>query len=148
MSYETEQAQLKRKVEELNVKIKELECHFQLYPAEKRKLYGRFSESMERPLLEMRAHDLGIFDSSNDSDLYLTYRILVSLRSRYMCRLKESKTERNIGKAIDFVDSITPKQVSGRLYRVENMDGCLLTWLVFAIFGLIFLMMVGVLKIE
>ncbi|MDE6824269.1 MAG: hypothetical protein K2J27_06040 [Duncaniella sp.] len=32
--------------------------------------------------------------------------------------------KRNIGKSLKFAASITPQHVSGRVYRVENGDGC------------------------
>ena len=38
-------------------------------------------------------------------------------------RTKEN-VKNNIGKAAEYIASITPQHVSGRVYRVENGDGC------------------------
>lgn len=38
-------------------------------------------------------------------------------------RTKEN-VKNNIGKTADYIASITPQHVSGRVYRVENGDGC------------------------
>ena len=38
-------------------------------------------------------------------------------------RIKEN-VKNNIGKTAEYIASITPQHVSGRIYRVENGDGC------------------------
>lgn len=38
-------------------------------------------------------------------------------------RTKEN-VKNNIGKTVEYIASITPQHVSGRVYRVENGDGC------------------------
>lgn len=58
-------------------------------------------------------------------------------------RIKENITD-GIGKSVDFLGSITPQHVSGRLYTVENGDGCtkFIFWFVLIdaiICGIIFL---------
>lgn len=39
-------------------------------------------------------------------------------------KLKESKTSRKISNTLEYIGSITPQHVGGRVYKVENGDGC------------------------
>ena len=64
------------------------------------------------------------YDTSNWSTLYLEYKIFKNKKDELMYKLTESKTQRNISKTVNYIGSITPQHVSGRVYKVENGDGC------------------------
>lgn len=156
MSYKEEQESIRREIEVLDGQIAALEKLFNANPSAKK--YSRSHDSFgydnpfggvrrdeqDKYALRCMAYQYGI-PYNNESVLYLRYKILVKQRDRYRIKLRESETSRNIDKALDFVDSIIPEHVSGRVYRVKNIDSCLLAWVVYAIFGLIFLMMIGIL---
>lgn len=54
----------------------------------------------------------------------LEYKLCKYRKKELEYKLKESKTDRNVLKTLDFIDSITPRHVSGRVYEVKNGDGC------------------------
>lgn len=49
---------------------------------------------------------------------------LVRLLSQSPSERKRYKRMEKVGNAIEFMGSITPQHVSGRVYKVENSDGC------------------------
>lgn len=70
------------------------------------------------------AESNGIYDSSQDSDSYLQYRILWAKHTSLSARLDQSKIGRAANDGLDFLASITSQHVSGKIYKVENNDGC------------------------
>ena len=131
MSYEAEQEQFAKELESVKSRFEDLDNYFKQNPSEKEKRsgYSFGSDSVvenyqrqqyERILIEK------YFDSDNYncSTLYLEYKICKYRMAELQAKLKESETSRNISKTVDYIGSITPQHVSGRVYKVENGDGC------------------------
>ena len=139
MSYESEQIELKKELEETNARLDALEKYFEQNPQEKfryssGKVPSNYSETIlsrshldkykrmqYEQILQYKYYD---YDTSNWSTLYLEYKILKNKKEELLCKLSESKTQRNISKTVNYIGSITPQHVSGRVYKVENGDGC------------------------
>jgi len=98
--------------------------YFKNNPHKKHKQQFGYGFNVYRYQLEQQAQSRGIYDYSNDSDEYLTYRLLAIRLAECKNRLKQSKTKRAVTDSVKFMASITPQHVSGRLYKVENGDGC------------------------
>lgn len=148
MSYENEQEQFAKELERVKSRFETLDNYFKQNPSEKEKRsypygsdYGSnridrlLSGADERLLfaaedykrqqyvrfLAAKYNDYGNY---NYSALYLEYKICKYRMAELQSKLKESKTSRNISKTVDFIGSIIPQHVSGRVYKVENGDGC------------------------
>ena len=65
-----------------------------------------------------------MYDTYNDSDEYLHFRIIADRLGRCKYRLKQSKASKAFEDGVKFIGSITPQHVSGKVYKVENGDGC------------------------
>ena len=122
MTYEEENAALKKEIDSLQTKIKIYKEFFDKNPSAKKG--GDDLWSTQRYLLTKTAESYGIYDSSQDSDSYLQYRILCAKHTSLSARLDQSKIGRAAYDGLDFLASITPQHVSGKIYKVENNDGC------------------------
>lgn len=139
MSYESERLELKKELEETNARLDALEKYFELNPQEKfrysstgvpsnysktilsRNRLDEYKRIQYERILQYKYND---YDTSNWSTLYLEYKIFKNKKDELMYKLTESKTQRNISKTVNYIGSITPQHVSGRVYKVENGDGC------------------------
>lgn len=97
-----------------NVKI--LEFYKQLYPSR-----FQFSSNFEIQ------QQISLFRNFLEED----YRRKTARKKELERLLSQTPTERtkdniknNIGKTAEYIASITPQHVSGRVYKVENGDGC------------------------
>ena len=127
MSYENEQIEFQKELEQIKARYEVLHEYFELYPNEKNKGIGStnvvddYKRMQYEKILQCKYND---YDTYGWSSLYLEYKICKYRKNELEYNLKESKTHRNISKTVDFIGSITPQHVSGRLYKVENGDGC------------------------
>ena len=71
------------------------------------------------------AEKYGIYDTWNDSDEYMQFRIIETRLNRCKYRLKQSKSSIAFVDSVSFIASITPQHVNGRMYKIENSNGCL-----------------------
>ena len=131
MSYESEQEQFAKELESVKFRFEVLDNYFKQNPSEKEK--RRDDSFGSDPVVEnykrQQYEQILIrkyFDSDNYrcSTLYLEYKICKYRMAELLSKLKETKTSRNISKTVDYIGSITPQHVSGRVYKVENGDGC------------------------
>ena len=121
MDYEEENIQLQKELDSLWVVIKPMKEYFEQHPEMKK---GDSNWSINRQLLEKKAQSLFIYDYYDNSDSYLEFRILCMQYASIKNRLNKGKAHRIISDSADFMASITPQHVSGRVYKVENGDGC------------------------
>lgn len=116
MSYEQEQAEYKKQLDKVVKRIEELDNAFAKHPylkfSSNRSFGGNIQEEYLKVILQQ---NYGDYNTSNDSVYMLEYKL---------CQLKESKTDRNVLKVLDYIDGITPKHVSGRVYEVKDGKGC------------------------
>lgn len=121
--YDNEQKELLAECEKLQKLYDELKAYFEANPHAKKRS-GFLSWSYQTDLLRRQAEKYGMYDTYNDSDEYLQFRIIAAQLGQCKYRLKQSKTSRAIEDSVKFIGSITPQHVSGRMYKVENGDGC------------------------
>ena len=131
MSYEAEQEQFAKELESVKSRFEVLDTYFKQNPSEKEKRSGytfggdsvveNYKRQQYEQILIQKYFDS---DNYNCSTLYLEYKICKYRMAELQSKLKESKTSRNISKTVDYIGSITPQHVSGRVYKVENGDGC------------------------
>ena len=126
MSYESEQIEFQKELEQIRARFEALDKYFELHPEEKKKgfgssSFGDYTRMQYEQILQRKYNDYDIYGWST---LYLEYKICRYRKNELEYNLKESKTHRNISKTVDFIGSITPQHVSGRVYKVENGDGC------------------------
>ena len=102
-------------------RIKNLEQHFKDYPNDKFK-------SNDEDVKKRNAYKQILKSQFGDTDTnlhmysikYLEYKIF-----KYILAQKEyEQSQTKVDKALNYIGSITPQHVSGRIYRVENGDGC------------------------
>jgi len=127
MSYETEQIQYAKELKDVERDFDILDKFLKEHPELKVKQRYGFDihfdaeEYKYKKILENKYH---VFDTYNDSKYMLQYRILKHRKDELEYNLQRSKTSRNIDKAVNYIGSITPQHVSGRMYKVENGAGC------------------------
>ena len=131
MSYEAEQEQYAKELESVKSRYEALDNYFKQNPNEKEKrsgysfgsdsVVGNYQRQQYEQILQRKYND---YDNYGWSTLYLEYKICKYRKNELEYNLKESKTHRNISKTVDYIGSITPQHVSGRVYKVENGDGC------------------------
>lgn len=124
MSYEEEQKKLSKEVAVLQLKYDALKAYFEEHPYAKKRQGGTMSWNIQRDMLEKQAQHYNMYDTYADSDEYLTFRLIAARLGECKYRLKQSKTQQAVSDGIKFIGSITPQHVSGRIYKVENGDGC------------------------
>ncbi len=131
MSYESEQEQFSRELEKIKFRFEVLDDYFKQNPREKEKQKDSigdsesFVECYKRQQYEQTLNKKYLdFDNYNCSTLFLEYKICKYRMAELQSKLKESKTTRNIIKTVDYIGSITPQHVSGRIYKIENGEGC------------------------
>lgn len=97
------------KIQKLYEHIYPLDFKYQFMPGIdiQRKLY-RFRQSLEKDYRKKK----------------LRKRELERLLSQSLVERNKENIKKNIGKAAEYMVSITPQHVSGRIYKVENGDGC------------------------
>lgn len=144
MSYESEQKQYAEELEKLTGRYEELKRFFAENPDQKdcktsylnrTKDYGRMQYEQ---ILEKKYF---YYDHYKYSTLYLEFLILSFRTSELESKLKQSKVSRGVEKTTDFIGGITPQHVSGRVYKVEDGDGCLkfCLWFIIIDVAIIFL---------
>lgn len=125
MLYEEENKKLQERLKEIEPAVQKMKIYFENHPNKKNGSSSLFYKSPQRYLMEEVAQSkYYIYDYDNFSDEYLQYRILDAEVSSIKHRLSESGVSRALDDGITFLGSITPQHVSGRIYRVENGDGC------------------------
>lgn len=123
MSYEEEQRQLSEEYKQLKMKCDILSEYFKNNPQKKiNSLSDGFN--FQRDRLEQVALNKGLSNYFRDSNEYLSYRLMTIRLAEIEYRLNQSRTQRAVTDGIKFMGSITPQHVSGRLYKVENGNGC------------------------
>lgn len=138
MSYESDQIQYQKELEQIKDRLEILDKYFVIHPYEKKKDFARneylgdydCTRIQYEQILQRKYND---FDTCGWSVCYLEYKICLHRKYELEYKLKESKSHRNISKTINFLESITPQHVSGRVYKVENGDGCSMFCLWFVI---------------
>ena len=125
MSYEQEQAEYKEQLKTISSRISELEHAFMQNPSLKISANGGFTGNAQEEYLKLiLQRQYGDFNTNGDSILMLEYKLCQHKKKELEYKLKETKTDRNIIKTLDFIDGITPRHVSGRVYEVKDGDGC------------------------
>lgn len=125
MSYETDQIEYKKQLDAINSRIKDLDTLFSKSPNLKFTSYRPFSENTQEEYYKIILRNkYGDFSTQNDSLLMVEYKICQYRKKELEYKLKETKTSRNLCKTIDYLDGITPRHVSGRVYEVKDGDGC------------------------
>ena len=127
MSYESEQKQYAEELETIKKRHDALKLYFDNNPNKK----DHFTPSRERlndytrlQYERVLENKYNYFEHYKYSTLYLEYLILSLRKSELERNLNQSKLGRNMSKTADFIGSITPQHVSGKIYKVENGDGC------------------------
>ena len=54
----------------------------------------------------------------------MEYKLCAHRKAELEGKLEQSKFERGATKTLDYIAGITPQHVSGRMYKVEDGDGC------------------------
>lgn len=125
MSYEQEQAEYKKQLDKVVKRIEELDNAFAKHPylkfSSNRSFGGNIQEEYLKVILQQ---NYGDYNTSNDSVYMLEYKLCQHKKRDLEIKLKESKTDRNVLKVLDYIDGITPKHVSGRVYEVKDGKGC------------------------
>jgi len=134
MSYEQDNIKMKKELEILEPRFQVLKKYFDENPNAKRKQVGfgggrgvtsSLEDSVTRTQYERILQNKYFhYPSWDESTLYLEYKIIAFRIADIKSKLNESKSQRNISKTMDYIGSITPQHVSGRIYKVENGDGC------------------------
>lgn len=131
MTYEDEQIKYAEELKEITLSIRKfdeifedasqtdakiLEFYKRLYPSR-----FQFSSSFETQ------QQISLFRNYLEDD----YRRKIARKKELERLLSQTQAERtkdniknNIGKTVEYIASITPQHVSGRVYKVENGDGC------------------------
>lgn len=126
MSYELEQKQYAEELEKLKGRYELLKQFFANNPDKKENKtsylnsrdYGRMQY---KQILENK---YSYYDHYKYSTVYLEFLILSFRKSELESKLDQSKVGRSVEKTLDFIGGITPQHVSGRIYKVEDGDGC------------------------
>lgn len=127
MSYELEQKQYAEELEKLTERYEDLKQFFSDNPDQKENKTPYLNRSKDfgrmqyEQILEKKYN---YYDHHKYSTLYLEFLILAFRTSELENKLKQSKVGRSVEKTADFIGGITPQHVSGRIYKVEDGDGC------------------------
>lgn len=126
MSYELEQKQYSEELGKLKGRYELLKQFFADNPDKKDNkascLHGRdYGRMQYEQILEKKYL---YYDHYKYSTLYLEFLILSFRKSELENKLDQSKVGRSVEKTMDFIGDITPQHVSGRIYKVEDGDGC------------------------
>lgn len=126
MSYELEQKQYSEELGKLKGRYELLKQFFADNPDKKENkasyLHGRdYGRMQYEQILEKKYL---YYDHYKYSTLYLEFLILSFRKSELENKLDQSKVGRSVEKTMDFIGDITPQHVSGRIYKVEDGDGC------------------------
>ena len=131
MSYETEQEQFAKELESVKNRFEILDNYFKQNPSKKENQSGysldrssvveNYKRQQYEQILIRRYFDN---DNYSCSTLFLEYKVCKYRMAELQSKLKESKTSRNISNTVAYIGSIIPQHVGGRVYKVENGDGC------------------------
>lgn len=129
MSYESEQKQYAEELEKLTERYEELKQFFADNPDQKENKTSYLSFNSTRDYGRMQYEQIlekkyYYYDHRKYSTLYLEFLILAFRTSELESKLNQSKLGRGVEKTADFIGGITPQHVSGRIYKVEDGDGC------------------------
>lgn len=123
--YEEENKKLQKRLDEIEPVVQKLKIYFENHPDRKNDSSSYFHKSPQRYLMEEIAKSkYYIYNYDNYSDEYLQYLILEAEISEIKHRLSKSSASRALYDGVEFMGSIAPQHVSGRVYKVENGDGC------------------------
>ena len=124
MSYEQEQAEYREQLKIISSRISELEHAFKQYPSLKISANeGFIGNTQEEYLKLILKRQYGDSNTDGNSVFMLEYKLCQHKKKEIEYKLKETKTYRTIIKTLNFVDGITPRHISGRIYKVKDGDG-------------------------
>ena len=112
--------QLEAELDVLKVRFNQLDQYFKKNPGKKLSHFGEPNSPYVK-ILEQKYHD---YETIGCSNLYLEYKFIVHRMTEIEFELNASKTQKAVANTVDFIGSIAPQHVSGRVYKVENGDGC------------------------
>lgn len=154
MTYEDEQIKYAEELKEITLAIKRLDEIFEDSGQTNEKIF----ESYKR-LYPSRSHLSSNFEIQQQISIFRNlleedYREKTARKKELERLLSQTPAERvkdniknNIGKTAEYIASITPQHVSGRIYKVENGDGCgmFCLWFIIidAIIGLMVYLILG-----
>lgn len=130
MNFEQEQAEYRKQLEEVTERLIELENAFIKYPKLKFSPNGGIGNVQEEYLKMILQQKYGDFSTSGDSVFMLEYKLCIHRQRDLEIKLKESKTDRNILKTLNYIDGIIPEHVSGRVYKVGDGCGTFCLWFI------------------
>ena len=114
MTYEEENKDYKFRLEIIENRISILEYYF----SDKQALYNNQMERLKR-----YGYNIDQFTYGLTPEFIELFKLKME-RGRLKNLLSQSKFQRNRDKTLDFISGITPQHVSGRVYKVEDGDGC------------------------
>ena len=85
---------------------------------------GFIGNTQEEYLKLILKRQYGDSYTDGNSVFMLEYKLCQHKKKEIEYKLKETKTYRTIIKTLNFVDGITPRHISGRIYKVKDGDGC------------------------
>lgn len=125
MGYEEEQADYRKQLMAVDERIKMLDELFEMQPSLKKSAHNIFDISPEEEYYKIILRDKFYdTDTNGDSSLMLEYKLCKHMKDELEFKLSETKASRNVLKALNFIEGITPQHVSGRIYEVKDGDGC------------------------
>ena len=125
MSYEAEQEKYREELKTITKRYEFLHSYFENNPNEKNNREEYSWANPQRMQLErILQNQYNDFDTSSYSTLYLEYKICAHRKSELEWKVGQSKLGRGATKTLDYIAGITPQHVSGKIYKVEDGDGC------------------------
>jgi len=122
MGYEEDNTKMRTELSVLEKEYERLDRYFKVNPGAKTSRNEGYFERLKYE--EILRKEYNEYNTLNDSILYMQFKIIKYRINHLKYSLNQSKTQRAISKSADFMGSITPQHVSGRVYKVENGDGC------------------------
>lgn len=135
MTYEEEQIQYAKELKEVNIAIKkfdELFCEPYLVDEKITELYKQLHPQID-PLelnfssISINRVNINLFKQSLESEYQkkkTRKKALERLLAQTPAERRKENITNNIWETAEFLTSIAPQHVSGRIYKVENKDGC------------------------
>lgn len=125
MSYEAEQEKYREELETITKRYEFLHSYFENNPDEKNNREEfPWSDPQRIQLERILQNKYNDFNTSSFSKLYLEYKICAHRKAELEAKLEQSKFARGATKTLDYIAGITPQHVSGKIYKVEDGDGC------------------------
>lgn len=133
MTYEEEQIKYAEEFKQVSQELKEFDELFKnpTIIDEKIKEFYRQLNPLEFKYQSTSTYEVQQKINHFRKQIEVVYRNKKARKSELERLLSQTPAERtkehiknNLGKSVDFIGSITPQHVSGRVYRIENGDGC------------------------